>query len=383
MDMRTVLEKISALSSPTIGMAGGSHAPVEEEMSRCAACGEKTHVDASTGFCIDCLDQMAKDQGKQDHRAFTDAPEENVNEDRMCETCSKPMEDCECEEMEEARNPYAVGMAQAMKQTGDEPPLEKSTIKKAHEIAKGIEQGKEEMEEGATCPKCGKSNCTCGKAPDVNSDKSANIDEDVYESELADLRKLAECEPMMAVATAPKPMDKMNVTTNMDSATGDQTVTVSAEGDSAEELMRILQMAGIAVTPKVDSSIEMAEDLANEPAPNALDTATVMNQGEDLNRAKGQYNGDRARDNSMSVVDEAVDQLAEKLRSRFINESAGNKTFKVMVKYDDPSGKGVASKTFNIKSVRDAKHAKDVVELKHMKNLKNPKIMRATEVEDL
>src|SRR6056300_1661731 len=45
-------------------------------------------------------------------------------------------------------NPYAVGMAQAMKKTGDKPPLKKSTITKAHDIAKSIEKDqKEEVEE--------------------------------------------------------------------------------------------------------------------------------------------------------------------------------------------------------------------------------------------
>lgn len=39
---------------------------------------------------------------------------------------------------EAADNPYAVGMAQAMKSTGDKPPLKKSTIKKAHKIAKSV-----------------------------------------------------------------------------------------------------------------------------------------------------------------------------------------------------------------------------------------------------
>jgi hypothetical protein len=39
---------------------------------------------------------------------------------------------------EKVVNPYAVGMATAMKVTGDEPPLEKSTITKAHKIAKAI-----------------------------------------------------------------------------------------------------------------------------------------------------------------------------------------------------------------------------------------------------
>jgi hypothetical protein len=40
---------------------------------------------------------------------------------------------------EAAKEPYAIGMAAAMKATGDEPPLEKSTIKKAHRIAKKIQ----------------------------------------------------------------------------------------------------------------------------------------------------------------------------------------------------------------------------------------------------
>lgn len=50
----------------------------------------------------------------------------------------------------EVKNPYAVGMAQAMKSKNDKPPLEKSTITKAHDIAKSI------MKKEEICPKCGK-----------------------------------------------------------------------------------------------------------------------------------------------------------------------------------------------------------------------------------
>src|SRR6056300_1035636 len=53
-------------------------------------------------------------------------------------------------DLDEVRNPYAVGMAQAMKAKNDEPPLEKSTITKAHDIAKSI------MKKEEICPKCGK-----------------------------------------------------------------------------------------------------------------------------------------------------------------------------------------------------------------------------------
>ena len=54
----------------------------------------------------------------------------------------------ESELMEKAKNAYAVGMAAAKKATGDEPPLKKSTIKKAHEIAKKVEKN-ESIEEDA------------------------------------------------------------------------------------------------------------------------------------------------------------------------------------------------------------------------------------------
>jgi len=46
----------------------------------------------------------------------------------------------------EVRNAYAVGMAQAMKSTGDKPPLKKSTITKAHEIAKAIKKEEKDHE---------------------------------------------------------------------------------------------------------------------------------------------------------------------------------------------------------------------------------------------
>ena len=46
---------------------------------------------------------------------------------------------------EQAKNPYAIGMAAAMKAKDDQPPLKKSTITKAHDIAKSIEKDQKEM----------------------------------------------------------------------------------------------------------------------------------------------------------------------------------------------------------------------------------------------
>lgn len=53
---------------------------------------------------------------------------------------------------EAAKEPYAVGMAQAMKSTGDTPPLEKDTIALAHKIAKAIMKNEEITEQEDEAP---------------------------------------------------------------------------------------------------------------------------------------------------------------------------------------------------------------------------------------
>src|SRR5210317_1416740 len=72
-------------------------------------------------------------------------------------------------DLDEVRNPYAVGMAQAMKGKNDKPPLEKSTITKAHDIAKSIMK-KEQADK--VCPKCGKvhiQSSNCGSMRETKS----------------------------------------------------------------------------------------------------------------------------------------------------------------------------------------------------------------------
>jgi len=54
---------------------------------------------------------------------------------KKCECCGNQIKSVAKEAVD---NPYAVGMAQAMKAKNDEPPLKKSTITKAHDIAKSI-----------------------------------------------------------------------------------------------------------------------------------------------------------------------------------------------------------------------------------------------------
>jgi len=62
----------------------------------------------------------------------------NPTQKLAAEKAAKSLEQANLEEAKKIKSPYAIGMSQAMKQTGDKPPLKKSTITKAHGIARGI-----------------------------------------------------------------------------------------------------------------------------------------------------------------------------------------------------------------------------------------------------
>jgi len=65
-----------------------------------------------------------------------------------------------------------------------------------------------------------------------------------------------------------------------------------------------------------------------------------------------------------------------------IFESNGKKKFKILFKYDDPSGNGVASSEVTYDAIVDKAHARHVFGVKINKDkFKNAKIVRVTEVE--
>ena len=75
--------------------------------------------------------------------AMAVAQEDKITEEELANSLRAQYESFKSQYQTEAKkvqSPYAIGMAQAMKSTGDKPPLEKSTIKKAHDIAKSIEK---------------------------------------------------------------------------------------------------------------------------------------------------------------------------------------------------------------------------------------------------
>jgi hypothetical protein len=104
---------------------------------------------------------------------------------------------------------------------------------------------------------------------------------------------LEECwDQAMAGQVRPAQESGMNISSNLDTQTGSKSLTVTAQGEAAEQLAQILKLAGMAGgsaeqhEPEIEVSVE--EEYANEPQPEIQPVSTQMQQGNDLNRIKKQ-----------------------------------------------------------------------------------------------
>lgn len=127
------------------------------------------------------------------------------------------------------------------------------------------------------------------------------------------------CQQMNASAsnTDATNLDQLNVATNYDSETGNHTVTVSAEGDSAAELMQILHRAGIMQTDQLPVADISEQQHVNSPdAVSYADTDAQLSTGNDLHRPKSQW-GARGDNRMTSPALPTVEQLQEQLQHQW------------------------------------------------------------------
>ena len=98
------------------------------------------------------VDKFHTSLDKLVHKSFGHSSDEKKKEVKEEDAYDKDDEKPKSKPKKEAvDNPYAVGMAAAMKAKDDKPPLKKSTITKAHDIAKSIK--KDEKNEEKDVPK--------------------------------------------------------------------------------------------------------------------------------------------------------------------------------------------------------------------------------------
>ena len=186
----------------------------------------------------------------------------------------------------------------------------------------------------------------------VKADKEA----DKEKKETMKESQLDECGDMMGGAMGGQESSGMNINTSIDTRTGRKTVSISADGESADELMQVLKLAGVAGMGSEEHSEpemggqeggevevelvplahaeggfkmggeeheegEVEENYANEPDPKVQSVDAQMRQGTDLNREKAMTkHGYKQGDNPLAMREarELADleaQLMEELES--------------------------------------------------------------------
>jgi hypothetical protein len=104
----------------------------------------------------------------------------------------------------------------------------------------------------------------------------------------------------------------MSINTNADSRTGRKTVTVTADGEAANELMAILKMAGLG-----GGQQEVEEEYSNEPNPQTADAHTqlvTMSSGTQTMKKHGYQQGD----NPLAMQEQVqVQKMTARLQSKF------------------------------------------------------------------
>lgn len=143
--------------------------------------------------------------------------------------------------------------------------------------------------------------------------------------------KLDECGmPPMGGMMGGEPESGMSINTSMDTKTGRKTVTVTADGEAAEELAQMIKMAGMAgsrpepehkrigvVIGGAGSPEEVDEEYANEPDVKMASTRAIMQQGNDLNKPKSMYKHNyRGGDNPMSMKEDKLFKLYDAMKSK-------------------------------------------------------------------
>ena len=135
--------------------------------------------------------------------------------------------------------------------------------------------------------------------------KAAGLDDE------DDEEKLDECGvPMSGMGDEAE--SGMNINSSMDTKTGRKTLTVTADGEAAEELAQMLRIAGLGGKQQPEhhriqiampsGAHEVDEEYANEPDTKVASTDSILKQGNDLNKPKSQYKHSyRQGDNPMAM----------------------------------------------------------------------------------
>ena len=163
----------------------------------------------------------------------------------------------------------------------------------------------------------------------LDMDKDGNKKEPMKKA-IKDKKKVDECGMPGSMSpfssTGQEEETGMSINSSMDTKTGRKTLSVTADGEAAEQLAQMLKMAGmggseahgqaehraliIQAGPEEAVEEEREDQYANTPEEEVENIDSILHQGNDLNREKEQYSTDRGRDNPMAMHRESIEMPA-------------------------------------------------------------------------
>jgi len=126
---------------------------------------------------------------------------------------------------------------------------------------------------------------------------------------------LQECYDQAMMGGRPEQESGMNINASTDTRTGSKSLTVTAQGDAAEQLAQLLKLSGISHggNPQHDAEMEEAA-YVNTPEPEVQGVEVQMQQGNDLNRPKNSFKHSyRQGDNPMAMQEAELRDIEQRL----------------------------------------------------------------------
>lgn len=150
---------------------------------------------------------------------------------------------------------------------------------------------------------------------------------------VSESKELEECYDQAMSSMSTEQQTGLNVNSSLDTKTGNQSLTVTAQGQAADQLAQLLKLSGILnVTQMSDGmsmDVDMGEDYANEPDPVIQSITPQLKQGNDMHRSKKTYPKVNGGDNPMQRIaeDQQVDTIEQRL-NKLMEELSTIKVFK-------------------------------------------------------
>ena len=144
-------------------------------------------------------------------------------------------------------------------------------------------------------------------------------------------KNLEECYDQAMMGGQSEQESGMNINASTDTRTGSKSLTVTAQGEAAEQLAQLLKLSGIGGAHTSGREAEMEEAYVNTPEPEIQGMEVQMSQGTDLNRPKNSFPKVSGGDNPMNMREaqelaalekQLTEALAEFKISRGVAEAA-------------------------------------------------------------